>query len=196
LSASTVIFASADLGTTSAPQTVTIRNSGTAALCFSGMSQAGADPLGFAEVDDQCVGLSIAAGTSCTISVVFRPTATGARTATIGVLNNSTTSPVMISLTGTSTSLTGPTPIAVATAGFTCTAGVCDDGSSIVNDFGFTSFSAVGEFTTPLTWSMAGGMVPPGLLLHSNGQLYGTATTVGTFTSTVRVTDATGRTAT
>jgi hypothetical protein len=196
LSPSTVSFAPADVGTTSAPQTVTIRNTGTAPLFFSGMSQGGAAPLDFAEVDDQCVGLTIAAGTSCTISVDFRPTATGTRTATIGVLNSSTTSPAVITMTGTGTSATGPTPIAVATAGYTCAAGVCDTGSTIVGDFFFTSFSAVGEFTTPLTWSMAGGTLPPGLVLHSNSQLYGTATAQGTFTFTVRVTDATGRTAT
>src|ERR1700712_787731 len=92
LSPSTVSFAPADVGTISASQTVTIRNTGTAPLFFSGMSQTGADPLDFAEIDDQCVGLTIAAGTSCTVTVDFRPTATGVRTATIGVLNNSATS--------------------------------------------------------------------------------------------------------
>lgn len=40
-----------------------------------------------------------------------------------------------------------------------------------------------------LTWSVAGGSLPPGLSLSSAGTLSGTPTTVGTWTVTVRVTD-------
>ena len=48
----------------------------------------------------------------------------------------------------------------------------------------------------PLSWSIAGGTLPPGLSLNSGtGVLSGTPTGSGTFNFTVRVTDANGRTA-
>lgn len=48
-----------------------------------------------------------------------------------------------------------------------------------------------------LSWSLAGGTLPPGLSLNgTTGALTGTPTTAGTYSFTVRVTDANGRTAT
>jgi hypothetical protein len=79
----------------------------------------------------------------------------------------------------------------------TCAAGVCDLGSSTpANDFYFASFSAAGDFTLPLTWTIANGSVPTGTALRPDGILYGVATTIGTYQFTVRVTDANGKTGT
>src|SRR3954452_4258898 len=83
LTPSALTYGPQEVGTTSAPQTVTLTNTGTASLFINGMSQGGTHPLDFAEVDDQCVGTSVPAGGSCTLSVVFKPTATGTRSATI-----------------------------------------------------------------------------------------------------------------
>jgi putative Ig domain-containing protein/HYDIN/CFA65/VesB family protein len=197
LSPSTVAYAAQDVGTTSAPQTITITNTGTASLFFSGMRQAGLNPLDFAEIDDQCVGLSIAAGASCTLTVVFKPTATGSRTATISVSDNAASSPQVITLTGTGTSAAGATPLSVDIGGMTCTAGVCSPAAdSLVNDFFFAGFNAVGDTAPPFTWSLAGGALPPGVTLFPNGTIYGTATATGTYTFTLRVTDPNGKTAT
>src|SRR3954464_5718107 len=88
LSPSTVAFAPRDVGTVSDPQTVTLTNTGNASLFINGMSQQGTGAIDFAEVDAQCVGTSVAAGASCTISVVFRPQTTGNRVATISVIDN------------------------------------------------------------------------------------------------------------
>jgi Putative Ig domain len=45
--------------------------------------------------------------------------------------------------------------------------------------------------TTPYTWTLASGTLPPGLTLAaSTGRITGTPTTVGTFSFTARVTDA------
>ncbi|MCI0370337.1 MAG: putative Ig domain-containing protein, partial [candidate division NC10 bacterium] len=44
--------------------------------------------------------------------------------------------------------------------------------------------------TTPYTWSLASGTLPPGLSLSGGGVLSGTPTTAGSFSFTVRVTDS------
>src|SRR4051812_44789913 len=56
---SALTYGPQEVGTTSAPQTVTLTNTGTASLFINGMSQGGTHPLDFAEVDDQCVGTSV-----------------------------------------------------------------------------------------------------------------------------------------
>jgi hypothetical protein len=197
LSPSTVAYGAQDVGTTSTPRTITLTNTGSASLFFSGMRQAGLDPLDFAEIDDQCVGLSIAPGASCTLTVIFKPTATGTRTATISVSDTAASSPQVLTFTGTGTSTAGPTPISVETAGMTCAAGVCDLGSNaLVSDFFFASVTAVGDTAPPFTWSLAAGALPPGVGLFADGSMYGTATATGTYTFTLRVTDPNAKTAT
>jgi hypothetical protein len=197
LSPSTATYGAQDVGTTSPPQTITLTNTGTASLFINGMSQRGLDPLDFAEIDDQCVGLSIPAGSSCTLTVIFKPTATGTRTATISVTDTAASSPQVITFTGTGTSAAGPTPLSVDTGGMTCTAGVCDLGSgSLVTDFFFASFGAVGDTAPPFTWSLAGGALPPGVTLFPDGSIYGTPTATGTYAFTLRVTDPNAKTAT
>jgi len=49
---------------------------------------------------------------------------------------------------------------------------------------------------TPFTWTVDSGTLPPGLSLSSGGAITGTPTAAGTFNFTLRVTDATGLTAT
>jgi hypothetical protein len=199
LTPSTVTYASQAVGTSSAPQTVTLTNTGTASLFINGMSQAGPNPLDFAEGNDFCVGSLVAVGASCTLQVSFTPTATGPRTATISVIDNAANSPQVITFTGTGTSVNGPTPLSVDTTGLTCNAGVCQLGipsESLVKNFSFASLAVLGQTTPPFTWTLAGGVLPPGLTLFPNGQIYGTPTSAGTFTFTVKVTDANGQTAT
>ncbi|MBI5085466.1 MAG: putative Ig domain-containing protein [Acidobacteria bacterium] len=50
--------------------------------------------------------------------------------------------------------------------------------------------------TQPYTWALTVGSAPPGLTLGSNGTIAGTPSTPGTFTFTVRVSDAVGAQAT
>jgi len=65
-----------------------------------------------------------------------------------------------------------------------------------VNDFVYEGFGAAGEFTTPLTWTLDGGALPPGTALSPDGIVTGSPSAVGTYAFTLRVTDAAGRTAT
>jgi hypothetical protein len=187
-------FGSVAVGTTSAAQSITVTDTGTAPLFFNGFRLGGTNAGDFVE-GDTCVGISIQPGTTCTIGLQFRPTATGSRTGTLTVLDSAANSPQVITLSGVGTSVNGPTPISVDPGGLPCTGGVCDLGENTpANDFYFASFTAAGDFTLPLTWTIASGTVPTGTVLRPDGILDGVATTIGTFTFTVRVTDANGKT--
>jgi Putative Ig domain len=50
--------------------------------------------------------------------------------------------------------------------------------------------------TTPFTWTVDSGTLPPGLSLSSGGAITGTPTAAGTYNFTLRVVDSTGLTAT
>jgi len=185
-------FAAQAIGTTSAAQPVTITNSGTASLFINGLAIGGADPLDFNQ-DGACAGLTLAPGTSCSVSVVFNPTASGTRTAAFNVTDNAAGSPQSVPLTGTGTG-TNP-PLAINTQFFTCAGGTCDIGANsnvFVNNFFTRTFLASGG-TPPYTWS---GNPPAGLALRPSGLLLGAPATTGTSTFTVTVTDAAGATAT
>src|SRR5690349_14185010 len=88
ISASTVDFGAQALGTTSAPRTITITDTGTAPVFFNGTPQSGLD---FNRTSDNCVGIQIAPGASCTMTVVFQPTVTGPRSSTISVIDTAGT---------------------------------------------------------------------------------------------------------
>ena len=92
---SSVTFGSQALNTTSSAQTVTVNNSGTAAATVSSIGTTG----DFAQANT--CGSSIAAGASCTVSVTFRPTASGTRTGNLTVTSNAGNSPTTVALTGT-----------------------------------------------------------------------------------------------
>ncbi|WP_027345466.1 choice-of-anchor D domain-containing protein [Hamadaea tsunoensis] len=92
---SSLTFATQALNTTSAAQSVTVTNSGTAAAAISGVSVSG----DFQQTNT--CGSSLAAGASCSVSVTFRPTASGTRTGAVTITSNATNSPTTIGLTGT-----------------------------------------------------------------------------------------------
>src|SRR4051794_30788597 len=195
-SPSTLNFAPQNVGTTSASKTITLSNTGTAPLFVNGEQHLGLDPLDFNVTDDQCVGTTIAVGASCTLTIVFNPTATGSRTATLRVTDSAPDSPQTLTFNGTGVSAAGPTPLRVDTGGMTCSAGVCELLSSLVDDFYLTSFTAAGDTAPPFSWALAGGTLPPGLSLSTSGTLSGTTTATGDYTFTLRVTDPSGQTAT
>jgi hypothetical protein len=185
-------FGAQAIGTTSAPQSITITNTGTAPLFINSAATRGADPLDFTEVGDGCSGLTLAAGTSCGVSITFSPTASGTRTATFMLTDNASGSPQSVPITGTGTG-TNP-PLAIDSRFFTCANGVCDIGAGhnvFVNNFFSTSFLASGG-TSPYTWS---GQVPAGMMLRSSGLLLGSPSAKGSSTFTVTVTDSSGATA-
>ncbi len=95
LSPSSLSFGSQSVGTTSAPQPVTLTNTGTGTLNVANIATTG----DFAQTNN--CGTSMTAGASCTINVTFIPTASGTRTGTLSVTDNADASPQTVSLTGT-----------------------------------------------------------------------------------------------
>ena len=57
------------------------------------------------------------------------------------------------------------------------------------------AFAATGG-TTPYSWSISAGAMPPGIAMKTNGSFVGTPTAVGAFNFTAMVTDANNKTAT
>src|ERR1043166_4804808 len=93
-------FAAQPIGTTSAPQSITVSNTGTGSLFINSAATRGANPLDFTQVSDGCSGLTLAAGTSCTVSITFSPTASGARSATFILTDNAPASPQTVPISG------------------------------------------------------------------------------------------------
>ena len=91
-------FQSQQIGTQSAAIPVTVTNVGNAPLTVSSVAMTG----DFTETDS-CVGPAIAQGSSCTVSVIFVPTATGARTGLLTVYGDVVGGQATASLTGTGT---------------------------------------------------------------------------------------------
>jgi hypothetical protein len=186
-------FAAQAIGTTSAAQSITITNTGNAPLFINSAATRGANPLDFTQVSDGCSGLTLAAGTGCSVSITFSPTASGTRSATFILTDNAAGSPQTVPISGTGTGQNPP--LAIDSRFFTCANGVCDIGAGrnvFINNFFSTSFLASGG-TQPYTWS---GKLPAGLTLRPSGLLLGAPSVRGSSTFTVTVTDAAGATAT
>ena len=100
LSSTNLNFGNQKVGTVSSPQTVTLTNVGTAALKI-GMVLKGNNPADFSQTNT--CGSSVPAGGSCTITVKFKPKATGPRSANVSITDNGGASPQIISLSGNGT---------------------------------------------------------------------------------------------
>ncbi len=110
VSPSALTFAQQADGTTSASQTVTLSNNGTAALSISNIAISGTNASDFASANT--CGAALGAGSSCTISATFTPAAAGSRSASLVVTDNSgnvTGSTQTVALSGTGSSSTTPT---------------------------------------------------------------------------------------
>ena len=103
LSPASLAFASEPLGNAAAPQSITLTNGTGTALSISSIAITGVSINDFTQTNT-CGG-SVAAGSNCTISVTFSPTASGARMANVTVTDNAAGSPQSVSLTGTGTTV-------------------------------------------------------------------------------------------
>ena len=97
-------FGSQSVGATGTAQAVTVNNTGNAALNITSIAVSGANAGDFA-LTNSC-GTSVAAGANCTISVTFKPTVTGTRSAAVTIADSASSSPQTVGLSGTGTAST------------------------------------------------------------------------------------------
>jgi hypothetical protein len=83
------------VGTTSAPQTLTLSNTGKNALTISSMTAKGQFGM------SSTCGTSVAPGANCAISVTFSPKTLGAKSGTISITDSASSKPQVIELSGT-----------------------------------------------------------------------------------------------
>jgi hypothetical protein len=103
-------FGNQQVGTTSAPSTVTLSNLGNWPLTINSIVKGGANPGDFAIQSNTCLPPgTVAASASCTVTVTFTPAAAGPRSATLVFTDNNNAAPdppgvtQTVSLTGTGT---------------------------------------------------------------------------------------------
>ena len=110
----TLTFGPQVIGTSSAPQSISIKNTGSAALIFSQIASTGANAGDFI-ASGNCLGSEIAPGLSCTVFVRFSPQTTGTKSASLSITDDASNTPQTVTLTGTAADAPSlqvtPTPI-------------------------------------------------------------------------------------
>lgn len=104
LNPTSLAFGSQGVGTTSAGQTVTLTNNGSSSLSITTIEFASSGVKEFSQ-SHTCTH-NLTAGASCTITVSFTPTTTGALSQTLEVFDNGPASPQTVSVAGTGTAPT------------------------------------------------------------------------------------------
>jgi len=99
LSSLALDFSAQHVGVHGAAQTITLANTGGATVTVSGMAIVGVAASDFDETDT-CVGVTLAPSATCTIDVLFTPTATGPRSTSLSVVDTAADSPQSVALTG------------------------------------------------------------------------------------------------
>ena len=102
LSSWSLSFGAQAVGTASVPQTVTLTNTGKTKLKIGKVSVSGEDKADFEIQNNYCNG-TLAAGGKCQFNVVFQPTKSGSRNASVAIKDNGGGSPQEIALSGTGT---------------------------------------------------------------------------------------------
>jgi hypothetical protein len=175
LSVASVAFGNQPVNTASAIKTVTLTNTGDAALNIDDIDVTGASNSSFF-VTDNC-GTSVVAGKSCSILVLFYPTAKGAATASVAITDNAGNSPQSIALSGTgilsTPTINWPTPAAI-TFGTALSATQLDATSTVAGTLVYSP-----KLGTVLT---AGPQTLSVTFTPTNTAAYTTATTTVTLT--------------
>jgi hypothetical protein len=176
LNPTTLSFGNQAVGTTSAAQVVTLSNTGIGPLSISSIGIGGMNPGSFAQTNT--CGNTLAVNGSCPISVTFKPTSTGSKSAVLQVHDAAGTQTT--SLSGTGTTSGGVPPAFTSASSTTFAVGVS----------GSFTVTATGTPTPTLTES---GALPAGVTFAATtGVLSGTPSTAGTFLITFTATNTAG----
>ncbi|HZC65320.1 MAG TPA: choice-of-anchor D domain-containing protein, partial [Candidatus Dormibacteraeota bacterium] len=154
ISPASLSFTSTAIGTAAGAQTVTITNSNAIAIPFTSATIVAGAPLASATdftatVAPACA--SVPANGSCTVSVNFTPSIATQETATLRLVDGSSTSPQSVALTGNVTATPPDFTISAAPASFSVARGAT--GTSTI------TVSSVGSFASAVTLTCAGAPV-------------------------------------
>ena len=155
-----LVFANQSLTTTSAAQTITIGNTGTASANLSTLTITGAHSGDFILNSTTCVTGTgtLAAGVSCTASVSFAPTLTGTRTAALSFTssNASNGSSFSVALSGTGANPVTLTVVKAGTGTGTIISSPAGINCTPTCSASFAAGSTVTLTTTPAAGSVLG----------------------------------------
>ncbi len=98
-SPASLTFSATAVGSSSAPQTVTMTNLNKTAISITSIAIGGANPSDYSQTNT--CGSSLGAGANCAITVTFTPNTTGSLPANITVTDSDATSPQKVILNGT-----------------------------------------------------------------------------------------------
>lgn len=97
---SSLTFASTTVGSASASRSTTLSNATGSTITISSITISGTNAGDFSISSNSC-GSSLASGSQCATAIVFKPTATGTRTATLQFIDSASNSPQLVALSGT-----------------------------------------------------------------------------------------------
>ena len=178
ISSLSVNLGSTGVGTASAPQSISLTNYGSAAISLTSIAVTGIQADDFAQ-SNSC-GTSLGMGATCTISLLFKPVAVGAKSAALTITDSINGSPQHVSLSGTGL-IPAPT------------------GLSYPSPQVFTVGTAIGRISPTVTGAVTNYFsepdLPAGLLLDPvSGQITGTPTLATTATTyTIGAANSTGQ---
>lgn len=175
-SPTSVNYSNQAVGLPSSPTLITLTNTGTATMTGIAVSLTGANPGDFSR-GTTCAS-TLTALASCTISVIFTPTATGARSASVSVADNAPGSPQTVPLIGNALGLLPHQPVIMGSLPNGTVGIAYSSGLQITGD------------SPPDSW-ITDPTLPGGLMLNqATGILSGTPMIAGTSVVTETVVDA------
>lgn len=168
-------------GTTSAPQAITVTNTGTLNLTFvpGAVTISGTGASSFVIASDGCSGQTVAPNGTCVVNVTFNPSTTGSESATLSFADSAPNSPQIAALTGNGT-----------TPDFSLTMASGSSSSATVSSGGTASYSLslapLGNFDQAVSLTCLGAPSEANCLVNP-----AIVTLNGTSASTVTVTVST-----
>lgn len=193
-------FGTLNVGSASAAQTVTLQSNGTTAISLGSIAVGGADAGDFSIASNSC-GSSLAGSSSCSVGIVFNPTAAGVRAATLMISDSASGNPLQVALSGSgmiATSLsiapTDPTILTNGTLQFTASTTVTWTATcGTINAAGlYLAPSSQGACTVTATGN--GSTTPPSVSTSVNVVTDSTGGTLALYPSSVSIMVATSQT--
>jgi hypothetical protein len=183
-------FGNQNDGTTSAPLTITVTNTGNSTLTVSAVNITGANAADFKETNT-CTTGGVAPQSTCAINVTFTPSISGTENATVSITDNAPDSPESTTLTGVGEG-TGPA-VTLSPTSLTFATQVVGTASALQNvtltntgvaTLTITSIATTGDFSQTNNCGTT-------VAVNASCTISVTfiPTTVGTRTGTVSVTD-------